>query len=94
MTQTPIEIDLISSGSELATNPEIVEGFSNPDVAGRAEHILYLRNIKLKESDWTQIEDALLTEEELQAWNEYRQALWEISEQEGFPFEVSWPAEP
>jgi len=49
------------------------------------------RNIKLTQSDWTQISDAPGNKE---AWAEYRQALRDITSQEGFPFNVQWPSEP
>lgn len=52
------------------------------------------RNHKLMFSDWTQIADAPLTQEQKQAWTIYRQALRDITSQAGFPWNVSWPTQP
>jgi len=35
-----------------------------------------------------------LSEEEKQAWADYRQALLDIPQQEGFPHSVVWPTKP
>lgn len=52
------------------------------------------RNCLLAECDYTQVEDAALTEKEKQAYQIYRQELRDISEQEGFPYEIKWPDKP
>lgn len=49
------------------------------------------RNSLLKKSDWTQVADAPVDQA---AWAVYRQALRDITDQEGFPNEVTWPEEP
>lgn len=49
------------------------------------------RNGRLAESDWTQVADAPVDKA---AWATYRQALRDITEQDGFPSEVNWPVEP
>jgi len=49
------------------------------------------RNKKLADSDWTQLPDAQV---EADAWASYRQALRDITEQDGFPWEIDWPFEP
>ena len=49
------------------------------------------RNTKLKESDWTQVADAPVDQA---AWATYRQALRDISGQDGFPWTVTWPETP
>lgn len=45
----------------------------------------------LSRSDWTQLSDA---PGDTAAWATYRQALRDITAQEGFPFTVTWPTEP
>ena len=50
-----------------------------------------IRNAKLTESDWTQIADAPADKA---AWATYRQALRDISSQEGFPMTITWPDAP
>lgn len=52
------------------------------------------RNYKLMFSDWTQLADAPLSQEQKQAWNIYRQALRDITSQAGFPWNISWPTQP
>ena len=42
------------------------------------EMIRQIRNEKLYECDWTQLPDAPLTNEQKQAWQEYRQALRDL----------------
>jgi hypothetical protein len=49
------------------------------------------RNELLKDSDWTQIVDATVNKE---IWLTYRQALRDITAQEGFPFNITWPIQP
>jgi hypothetical protein len=41
--------------------------------------------------DWTQVADAPVDRE---AWAAYRQALRDITAQEGFPLSIDWPALP
>jgi hypothetical protein len=52
------------------------------------------RAAMLSASDWTQLPDAPLTEQELQEWRAYRQALRDVPEQDGFPVDIEWPAAP
>ena len=49
------------------------------------------RDQKLKDSDWTQAADVPV---DTAAWATYRQALRDITTQEGFPNSVVWPTEP
>lgn len=55
------------------------------DVAIRA------RNIRLLETDWTQLPDVPLTAEQKSAWATYRQALRDVPSQPGFPANINWP---
>lgn len=50
------------------------------------------RNRLLIESDWTQGKD--IPDSVSQVWAAYRQALRDITSQEGFPFDVTWPTQP
>jgi len=49
------------------------------------------RNDKLSASDWTQVADAPVDQT---AWATYRQALRDITAQDGFPHSVVWPTKP
>lgn len=52
------------------------------------------RNILIERSDWTQLPDAPLTTEQKAAWATYRQQLRDLTTQEGFPDNVTWPTAP
>ena len=51
----------------------------------------YRRNQLLKDCDWTQVADAPVNKAD---WAEYRQALRDVPDQAGFPWEVEWPVQP
>lgn len=65
-----------------------VEAIPDDEVAGqvRAE-----RNDKLTASDWTQVADAPVDKA---VWATYRQALRDVTGQEGFPWAIIWPTQP
>lgn len=52
------------------------------------------RDFLLSQSDWTQVSDVALTEDQKQAWATYRQALRDVPEQPGFPSNINWPEAP
>ena len=54
------------------------------------ENIRRQRDTFIKESDWRAVSDRELEPE----WKEYRQALRDITKQEGFPHDVKWPTDP
>jgi len=51
------------------------------------------RDLLLFQSDWTQVNDAPLTEEQKTAWAEYRQALRDITAVAD-PYHAQWPQKP
>ena len=57
----------------------------------QAKSVRATRGEKLKDSDWTQVADAPVDQA---AWATYRQALRDISSQEGFPWTITWPTQP
>jgi Phage tail assembly chaperone protein len=57
----------------------------------QAKSVRASRTEKLKDSDWTQVADAPVDQA---AWAEYRQALRDITGQEGFPWTIEWPEQP
>jgi hypothetical protein len=59
-----------------------------------AKHVRLQRNKRLAASDWSQLPDAPLTDEQRAQWAQYRRALRDIAEQPGFPYEVEWPVAP
>ena len=60
-------------------------------LAPKPEDIRNQRNRLLAACDWTQVADAPV---DATAWAAYRQALRDITTQEGFPTSVVWPEEP
>lgn len=59
--------------------------------ASIAANVRSTRNRLLSESDWTQVEDAPVDKA---TWATYRQALRDITSQEGFPLNVEFPQIP
>lgn len=62
--------------------------------ANKTLEIRNTRKFKLYESDWTQLPDVILSTEKKVEWNIYRQSLRDISNQQGFPWEIVWPQTP
>jgi hypothetical protein len=56
--------------------------------------VKYQRDRLLSESDWIGLKDVKLSKEKYAAWSAYRQALRDITEQEGYPFNVQFPQKP
>jgi len=61
------------------------------DAANKAASIRKERNKKLTASDWTQVADVPVDKT---AWAIYRQALRDVTVQEGFPHTITWPTQP
>ena len=59
--------------------------------ADQAKSVRSSRNEKLKESDWTQVVDSPVDQT---VWATYRQALRDVTSQEGFPWTIIWPTQP
>ena len=59
--------------------------------AEQASAMRKTRGDKLAECDWTQVADAPVDKA---VWATYRQALRDITTQEGFPWTVTWPDAP
>ena len=60
--------------------------------AEQAKAVREDRNKRLAETDWTQLTDAPVVNNAV--WGTYRQNLRNITEQSGFPWEVTWPVKP
>lgn len=58
---------------------------------GQAASVRAERNSLLTATDWTQVADAPVDKA---AWATYRQALRDITGQDGFPWSVEWPTQP
>lgn len=53
-----------------------------------------IRNQLLKDCDWTQLPDAVMSIEEKTAWQEYRQALRDLPQAFNSPDDVMFPSQP
>ena len=60
----------------------------------KASSVREERDRLLSECDWTQVSDSPLGSSSKSDWAAYRQALRDVTSQEGFPFDVTWPAKP
>lgn len=86
---TVIEIDKKPSPAYMF-DPETKDWI--PDGEKLANQIRLERDERLKETDWSQAQD--IPDGIKSAFTAYRQALRDITDQEGFPYNVSWPAKP
>jgi hypothetical protein len=59
--------------------------------AEQAKSVRATRDAKLAECDWTQVADAPVDKT---VWATYRQALRDVTAQEGFPWTVTYPDKP
>jgi hypothetical protein len=80
------------------TQTWILEELSESEISDisqkKASSIRAERNQKLAETDWV-VTASLEKEQEIPSdWKIYRQALRDITEQQGFPFDIVWPSEP
>ena len=71
------------------TAEEIAANTQSPEEA--AAEVRHMRDNLLSSSDWTQVLDAPADQV---SWAEYRQALRDITQQAGFPNDVTWPTSP
>ena len=62
--------------------------------AQQAEAVRSTRNTKIAQCDWTQLDDTPITNAKKLEWAAYRQALRDVPEQAGFPWDVTWPEKP
>ena len=60
----------------------------------KAQEVRAIRNVKLADCDWTQLQDSPLDQDGKLAWALYRETLRVVPEQAGFPWEVDWPPAP
>ena len=52
------------------------------------------RNALLTQSDWAVMPDSPLSDSDKTSWQTYRQALRDVSDQAGFPDNITWPTKP
>lgn len=60
----------------------------------KAQEVRIERNRLLQETDWVVIRSAEVNDSVSSSWIAYRQALRDITAQEGFPHTITWPVKP
>ena len=86
--------DLVCIGGEKPSSDEIEIAIKEIKISKLASRIRQERDTLLQETDFTQLEDAPIPVTKKQAYKEYRQALRDITLQEGFPENVIFPEKP
>lgn len=81
----------IFTDNEEATAAEQEAAYKAMKDAEQAKSVRDDRNKRLSDSDWTQVADAPVDKA---AWATYRQALRDVTAQDGFPWTVQWPEMP
>lgn len=84
----PIFTDTTDIDGKVTTAAEHEAAYKAAKDADQAKAIRDDRNKRLADCDWTQLSDAPVDKA---AWAAYRQNLRDISQQTGFPWEVTWP---
>ena len=87
----PIFTDTTAEDGTVTTAAQHEAAYKATKDAEQAKSVRDTRNTKLKDCDWTQVADAPVDKA---AWAVYRQALRDVTSQEGFPWTVTWPEAP
>ncbi len=80
---------IFTDGETTAAEQEVA--YKATKDAEQAKSVRTTRGEKLKETDWTQVADAPVDKA---AWATYRQALRDVTAQDGFPWAIIWPEMP
>ncbi len=86
----PVFLDQVVDGVT-TTAAEQEDAYKAQKDAEQARNVRATRDAKLAECDWTQVADAPVDKT---VWATYRQALRDITLQEGFPWTITWPDAP
>ena len=58
------------------------------------EALRFMRNMLLRDSDWTQLNDSPLSDSKKTEWKTYRQSLRDLPATEEDPENPTWPTKP
>ena len=86
----PVFIDQVVDGVT-TTAAEQETAYKAQKDAEQAKSVRATRDAKLAECDWTQVADAPVDKA---VWATYRQALRDVTAQDGFPWTITWPDAP
>ena len=88
----PVFVDITDDdGNLISTAVEQEVAYKATKDAEQAKSVRATRDAKLAECDWTQVADAPVDKA---VWATYRQALRDITAQEGFPWTITYPDAP
>jgi len=81
---------------KFSVTEEFIDQLIEAETQAEAERVRDKRNELLDKTDKEMTVDRIEREtpEKVEAWKIYRQALRDVPEQEGFPFDVIWPEKP
>ena len=85
------DADLTIDGFLKELDQEELEFEQHAEADAQSNRVRTNRTLRLQATDWTQLADAPVDKE---AWATYRQALRDVPEQNGFPWNVQWPDQP
>lgn len=87
-------VDMPEMPDDLSVFDFTTKQWAAPDPEEMGLHVRMRRDALLSKCDWTQIPNGPLSTEKQAQWSAYRQALRDITEQAGFPFNVVYPQAP
>ncbi len=87
----PVFTDYTDDAGVLHTAAEQETAYKAQKDTDQSKSVRDERNKKLAECYWTQVLDAPVDQA---AWAVYRQALRDVTAQEGFPWTINWPTQP
>ena len=100
-TGTGESAHVVPNSTELAPDDQFTQQFDgeawvtpvlpDPTLEELAGEVREMRDGLLDASDWTQVADAPVDQA---AWATYRQALRDVTQQDGFPNDAVWPVKP
>ena len=94
VTKTITQTEPTLENGEWVANWEVSD-LSQEEITARSEQasasVRANRDALLTSCDWTQLPDSPADKE---AWTVYRQELRDLTEQDGFPDEITWPIQP
>lgn len=83
---TVVDGAIVRKSDDAIADQEAERRYEAADRRARLE-----RGRRLMKSDWTQTPDAPV---DRAAWAAYRQALRDVPQQDGFPYNITWPEVP
>ena len=87
----PVFVDTTDETGNVTSATQHETAYKATKDAEQAKSVRQTRDDKLADCDWTQVADAPVDKT---VWATYRQALRDITAQEGFPWTITWPDAP